>query len=820
MVWLGVLLGLILLSCGGGGTPGVTITWSTSELTLAYTPATKTSVEVSFTSDTDLGAVEARVTQELDPFIIIGTSGDDVVAGDDTTLDVIVLLGSNDLPGVVTGDIELVRNGNVIARLPVTLEIIDDTFVVDSSGGTFSGTGNVQLIVPAGVFTGNVSVALRTRDDLGGVDGHTPPAGYEPLAYTELVANDASFLGPVDIAVSKPPDAGVNDKFVVTLFVPGEKEEFVDIAEVDGDWLVSRQSALPFTGIVQSGFYIFYRALFGLNGFVTGTITDENLAPVKGAVCTLNISPFTTTSNAQGNYVCFVPHGSVVVSAVDPTTQAFASGVSFTSPTHLTNTLDLQLRPVDLLTNGELANGAFADGLAFWDAEGAVDVVSSLGPITPGFDDAMAKLSTGFGSVDNRRSTLRQTFRMPECSPGELPIIVVTVRYQFLSEEYNEFVNTQFNDQMLVELSGSGFSPIKQVAVEDVNGSTFDFVSGIDFPGGDSSTGATGWLEKELLFVNPGGVATVQVSVEDNGDAIYDSVALVDLVEAKCVTADTGIPRFLGSPLYYAGKNGNEGLITNSLFDHDYSPFDHDPADLATTFFTTATTAKNSDGCHTVPGTKDRHECLWDGSSGVLPDHYNRELNKAPGGKFYLAYDNHRGIDFRTRDYPPAAGINPATGKPFEKGFTYVCAAHDGWVYVTKDKLNTLAVEGSDEAEGYTTLYSHLSVHLLTSEDRSAQRNAETDSEIRGLLTDLEPETRHEVVGYLVTAGQVIAISGDTGAKGRPHLHFGIVAGTDIDIDPRFDPFGWDGNPDDDPYKNAPSYYLWKDSVVFADLTK
>jgi hypothetical protein len=161
-----LLASTLFCACGGGngGAKSVGIIWSTSELVLKYTPATKTSVEVSFTSDTDLGTTETRVTSELDPFMVVGIPGsEEVVAGVNTALDVIVLLESNDTPGVVMGDIELVQNGTVIAQLPVMLELSSRmrtaTLVSSESApaGTMSSTPLVPLNVPPAELTVNVS---------------------------------------------------------------------------------------------------------------------------------------------------------------------------------------------------------------------------------------------------------------------------------------------------------------------------------------------------------------------------------------------------------------------------------------------------------------------------------------------------------------------------------------------------------------------------------------------------------------------------------------------------------------------------------------
>ena len=134
--------------------------------------------------------------------------------------------------------------------------------------------------------------------------------------------------------------------------------------------------------------------------------------------------------------------------------------------------------------------------------------------------------------------------------------------------------------------------------------------------------------------------------------------------------------------------------------------------------------------------------------------------NYTGGGEAnFLFYEGHPGIDFRTTDQDPVNGrIN-------------VLAAADGVLHwIPNSSFNTIEV---DHGNGYKTRYLHL-----------FSRTANLD-------------------GATVTRGQVIGLSGDTGAAERPHLHFEVrLNGIEVD------PYGWSGT-GSDPYTRAVSVNMW-----------
>jgi hypothetical protein len=120
--------------------------------------------------------------------------------------------------------------------------------------------------------------------------------------------------------------------------------------------------------------------------------------------------------------------------------------------------------------------------------------------------------------------------------------LTIRLCYDYVTEEYPEWVNSQYNDTLNIRVvlpSGA----VRQLAAESVNTTDWTPITGIDFPGGDSTVGHSGWHCPHVDIPGsdlrpptgpgPGGWSSwpqLRLEVADVGDAIYDSVALLDLI--------------------------------------------------------------------------------------------------------------------------------------------------------------------------------------------------------------------------------------------------------------------------------------------------
>jgi subtilisin family serine protease len=177
-------------------------------------------------------------------------------------------------------------------------------------------------------------------------------------------------------------------------------------------------------------------------------------------------------------------------------------------------------------------NGSFEGGLETWSRSGTVQTISRLGPIVPQAGSRMLALSTGPDSAQVLAKVSKaMQLRADALRDG---VVRLSLRYDYVTEEYPEFVGSQYNDSLIV-VARLPNGETRVLADESVNTTNWTPVSGIDFPGGDFTAGQSGW--KTVGTTIPasalGGAGEITIEVFDMGDAIYDSVALVDAVRLE-----------------------------------------------------------------------------------------------------------------------------------------------------------------------------------------------------------------------------------------------------------------------------------------------
>jgi len=174
-----------------------------------------------------------------------------------------------------------------------------------------------------------------------------------------------------------------------------------------------------------------------------------------------------------------------------------------------------------------IVNDSFEFTTSPWSTTGTASTVFGLGPINPRLGATMLSLSSGPGAA-NDQSTARRVVNVPagELDDGELTI---SVWYNFVSEEFPEFVNGGFNDFFTVDIRLPNGSSVR-VVDESVDATQWTPVSGIDLPGGDSTVGQSGWRlgSVTLPAASLDGAGAIEILVADRGDSVYDSIGLVD----------------------------------------------------------------------------------------------------------------------------------------------------------------------------------------------------------------------------------------------------------------------------------------------------
>lgn len=181
------------------------------------------------------------------------------------------------------------------------------------------------------------------------------------------------------------------------------------------------------------------------------------------------------------------------------------------------------------LKNASFEQSSFVSG---WNTTGDVRILTKLGALKPTDGSRMAILTTGIGSAESsylegtEGSILSQNFIVPSDAGA------VQFKYDVVSEEPMEFVDSMFDDKFVVRILGSNGQVYKEKTIESVNESTWYSISGINFEGGDDTTYHTQWKTGVIDISEYRNKAiTLQFVVYDVGDSIYDTAALIDDVK-------------------------------------------------------------------------------------------------------------------------------------------------------------------------------------------------------------------------------------------------------------------------------------------------
>ncbi len=393
---------------------------------------------------------------------------------------------------------------------------------IGPQGGTIEGPNNVSVTFPPGAVDEYIPVSIEPLNE-NQIGKDTPP-GYVFLGAVFLDIGDV-LKDNADVSVPCPDGVpGDAEIYVVQVVEYAGVTMFllVDTAGVQGDFITSEDPGFP--GIIGSGAYCFFWA--ENIGWVGGQVTRKfSGSVVPGAVVTLSGGYFLDIADSSGHYILPAWAGNFVVVAFDEATGDHGEKQGYMPSNGASVVCNVQIGISSGPVQSTLTNGDFETGdLTGWVLGGAGSVITQLGPINPYEGNYMGMISTGSGAIGGASSSLEQSFNVPS------GVTTLTLHYNFVSEEYWEWVGSQYNDVFNATLHTPEGS--REVAFASVNTATWYGVSGIDFPGGDSTCGQTGWLEASIDVSQYAGTDdTLTLTVHDVGDTIYDSVVLLDTIK-------------------------------------------------------------------------------------------------------------------------------------------------------------------------------------------------------------------------------------------------------------------------------------------------
>ena len=171
-------------------------------------------------------------------------------------------------------------------------------------------------------------------------------------------------------------------------------------------------------------------------------------------------------------------------------------------------------------------NGDFEIGTKEWSFVGTCETKASLGPVKPTKGKAMMFCSTG-PAGDQVAATLSKVLEFQANSN-----FTIRFDYNFLSEEYPEWVGSIFDDNLSIKLAVPDGSEILLV-YESVNSSSFSLVDGLVFSGASPTVGQTGWKSVCKTIPVTKGEGSYKLIIQDVGDDIFDSAFLLDNIRLE-----------------------------------------------------------------------------------------------------------------------------------------------------------------------------------------------------------------------------------------------------------------------------------------------
>lgn len=188
------------------------------------------------------------------------------------------------------------------------------------------------------------------------------------------------------------------------------------------------------------------------------------------------------------------------------------------------------------MTCGGVMNGGFEEGLSGWQKEGDGRCIPYLGSIVPTEGKNMGIISTGLGYT-KELGEISQEVTVPQEASG------LTFDWNFLSEEFLEFIGTEFDDPFEVSLTLKDEGQKKHTLFRvDVNSIAEDFGADTKKAGklirvspeilfNRNDVWMTGWQKADVDISDYAGQqVTLIFSVRDAADTAYTTAILLDKI--------------------------------------------------------------------------------------------------------------------------------------------------------------------------------------------------------------------------------------------------------------------------------------------------
>jgi len=443
------------------------------------------------------------------------------------------------------------------------------------AGAVIQGAGGTTLTVPQGSFDvelvagisptppGTITAPTGNLSFVTAVDVVIEPTGFEgsllppdtPLQLSVPAAgapDGAAFVVALQGLVDSPSGTGFAPRLIAAA-----------TATAVGGNIVTGSG--PLRGIIQPGSYAVVTATG--SGFATGIVSDAS-GPVAGAIVGSDTNPLVALTDVNGQYALFVSGGPFTLTAFHPLKGSTGTATGTIAVHGSTVNVPIVLTPlaIPVVTRDGIRNGGFercsdvdatgnvvnSDDLGnitgSWAFTGGVRAVTQFGPtstgqtILPTEGKCMVQLSTAGEAPAGAGSTLTQRLVIPA------GVQTLTFDYNFVSEEFDEWVGSAFNDTLkAVITTPEGQSTIAKVELNDFWPSLEGFAMiGDCFFGTDTTCGQTGWHTASIdlsRFAAEQQPVTVDLSfsVANGGDQLYETRVFIDNIRFGTIWIDAKV---------------------------------------------------------------------------------------------------------------------------------------------------------------------------------------------------------------------------------------------------------------------------------------
>ena len=312
------------------------------------------------------------------------------------------------------------------------------------------------------------------------------------------------------------------------IFLTGDEVDFYDVDEIL-DCLVGRIYSVPFHGknlwIVKPSYISAHNGTYPNSIVYNGSCESAHNNTMANAFINYGANTYFGFSQTVKSWFDRDMANDLFPKLI---TDGMTTGDAFVAGQHDDNTPPayfVMLGNEETHFTSDFTNGDFEEGsLVGWETDGDGRIITQLGYISPFAGSYMGIISTGLGYTTETGS-ISQNFCVP------MDATTLSLNWNFLSEEFLEYVGSQYQDYFQVSLiDDQGIETVLfYKTIDMINAEYPPFYVSPDIVFDQGDVYATGWQSSSFdigAFAGQG--VTLILKSGDVGDSIYDTAILLD----------------------------------------------------------------------------------------------------------------------------------------------------------------------------------------------------------------------------------------------------------------------------------------------------